>query len=63
VEQICNRVVVISKGKILADAPPAELTRVMKLTSLESAFAQVVQQQDTRPVARELVEIIKVKDV
>jgi ABC-2 type transport system ATP-binding protein len=63
VEQICNRVVVISKGKILADAPPSELTRVMKLTSLESAFAQVVQQQDTRPVARELVEIIKVKDV
>ena len=60
VEQICDRVVVIAKGTILADASPAELTTVMKLTNLESAFAQLVQQQDTRVVAREMVAAMKV---
>jgi ABC-2 type transport system ATP-binding protein len=61
VEQICSRVVVISRGKILADASPAELTGLMKLENLESVFAQLVQQEDTRSVARELVEVIQVR--
>jgi ABC-2 type transport system ATP-binding protein len=60
VEQICNRVIVIAKGKILADAPPSELTALMERTNLESAFSQLIQQQDTRLVAQELVDVIKV---
>ena len=55
VEQICNRVIVIARGRILADAPPSELTRLMSLPTLESVFAQLVQQQDTRGLAREIV--------
>ena len=55
VEQVCHRVIVIAKGRILADAPPADLTRLMRLPSLEHVFAQLVQQQDTRAVARDLV--------
>ncbi len=62
VEQICSRVIVIANGKILADAPPSDLTRLMKLEDLESVFAQLVQQQDTRVLARELVEVMKVKN-
>jgi ABC-2 type transport system ATP-binding protein len=63
VEQICNRVVVIARGKILADASPAELTGLMELGNLESVFAQLVQQEDTKSLARELVEAIKVPNV
>src|SRR5580698_198935 len=63
VEQICTRVVVIAKGKILADASPSELTGLMELKDLESVFAQLVQQEDTRSVAREVVEAIKVRHV
>jgi ABC-2 type transport system ATP-binding protein len=63
VEQICSRVVVISKGKILADASPSKLTELMELANLESVFAQLVQQEDTRSVAREVVEAIKVHHV
>jgi ABC-2 type transport system ATP-binding protein len=63
VEQICTRVVVIAKGKILADASPSELTGLMHLKNLESVFAQLVQQEDTRSVARELVDAIKVQNV
>src|SRR5271169_5407767 len=59
VEQICDRVIVIAKGKLLADAPPAELTAMMKLANLESVFAQLVRQKDTRAVARQLVDVMK----
>ena len=63
VEQICNRVIVIAKGRILADAPPSELTTLMHLPNLESVFAQLVQQQDTRSVAREMVEVMQIRHV
>ena len=63
VEQICSRVVVIARGKILADASPAELTGLTELANLESVFAQLVQQEDTKSLARELVEAIKVQNV
>ena len=52
VEQVCNRVIVIAKGKVLADAPPADLAKLMSLPKLETVFAQLVQQQDTRSIAR-----------
>lgn len=59
VEQICNRVIVIAKGRVLADAAPSELTTLMSLPNLESVFAQLVQQQDTRSVAEEIVEVMQ----
>jgi ABC-2 type transport system ATP-binding protein len=63
VEQVCNRVIVIAKGKILADARPSELTSLMSLPNLESVFAQLVQQQDTRTVAQEMVEVMQRRHV
>ncbi len=62
VEQICSRVIVIAQGKILADAPPSQLTKLMQLGNLESVFAQLVQQQDTKLLARELVDAMKGTD-
>jgi ABC-2 type transport system ATP-binding protein len=59
VEQVCDRVIVIAHGRILADAPPAELTRRNNLPNLERVFAQLVQQQDTRTVAKELVQAME----
>jgi ABC-2 type transport system ATP-binding protein len=59
VEQLCSRVIVIANGKILADAPPTELARLMSLPNLESAFAQLVRQQSTRARAREIVEVMQ----
>jgi ABC-2 type transport system ATP-binding protein len=44
VELVCDRVIVIAKGKILADAPPSELRTSLQLANLESVFAQLVQQ-------------------
>jgi ABC-2 type transport system ATP-binding protein len=59
VEQICHRVIVIAKGKVVADAPPSELTSLMHLPNLERVFAQLVQQQDTRAIAEEIVEVMQ----
>jgi len=62
VEQVCDRVIVIAKGKILADAAPAELAKVMQLANLQDVFAQLVQQEDTRVLARQLVDVMEVSD-
>jgi ABC-2 type transport system ATP-binding protein len=62
VEQVCNRVIVIGEGRILADAPPSELTKLMKLPNLQDVFAQLVHQEDTKTLAREMVEVMKGSD-
>ena len=63
VEQICNRVIVIASGKILADAHPAGLAKLMRLPNLESAFTQLVQQRNTRAVAQRMVEVMQTTHV
>lgn len=61
VEQVCQRVIVIAKGRILADAAPSELVHLMQLPSLESVFAQLVQQEDTKAVAGNFMEVMKAR--
>src|SRR5580698_3881538 len=61
VERVCDRVIVLAKGKLIADAAPRELTRLMELPTLESVFAQLVKQTDTAQVAREMVDTMKVQ--
>jgi ABC-2 type transport system ATP-binding protein len=63
VELVCDRVIVIARGKILADARPSELRTSLQLANLESVFAQLVQQQDTRGVAREIADTMGVQYV
>jgi ABC-2 type transport system ATP-binding protein len=59
VEQICSRVIVIAKGRLIADAAPSDLTKLMSLPNLESVFAQLVQQRDTRSQAEQIVEVMR----
>jgi ABC-2 type transport system ATP-binding protein len=63
VEQVCNRVIVIAKGRILADSPPSDLAKLMSLPNLESVFAQLVQQQDTLVLAQQMVEVMQIDHV
>jgi ABC-2 type transport system ATP-binding protein len=60
VERVCDRVIVLSNGSVVADAAPQELTRLMELPTLESVFAQLVQQTDTVQVARDMIDAMKV---
>src|SRR5581483_5046257 len=61
VERVCDRVIVLSKGRMVADAAPAELTKLMKLSSLESVFAQLVEQTETERMAQQVVDVMKVR--
>ncbi len=59
VEQICSRVIVIAKGRLIADAAPSDLTKLMRLPNLESVFAQLVQQRNTRSQAEQIVKVMQ----
>ena len=63
VELVCDRVIVIAKGKILADAPPKDLKSSLQLANLERDLAQLVRQADTKETADELVDVMAVTDV
>jgi ABC-2 type transport system ATP-binding protein len=60
VERVCDRVIILAKGQVVADASPSSLTGLMKLPDLESVFAQLVRQTDTEEVARDLVHVMKI---
>jgi ABC-2 type transport system ATP-binding protein len=61
VERVCSRVIVLAKGRVVADAPPGDLIRLNALPTLESVFAELVQQTNTEQVARDLVDVMKVR--
>jgi ABC-2 type transport system ATP-binding protein len=63
VERVCSRVIVLAKGKVIADAPPGDLIRLTALATLESVFAELVQQTNTQQVARDLRDVMKVRHV
>ncbi len=60
VERVCDRVIVLAHGRIVADASPRQLTTLLQLPTLESVFAQLVQQSDTRQVAAQIVDSMQV---
>ena len=58
VERVCERVIVLAKGRVVADANPKDLARVMALPDLEAVFAQLVRQTDTQQVAGQMMTVI-----
>ncbi len=63
VEMVCQRVIVIAEGRILADAPPLQLKELAESANLEAVFAQLTHQEDTRLKAKELVQLMRGGDV
>ena len=59
VEKLCNRVIIINKGTIVADDSVQQLSALMQLPSLESIFKELVQQEDTEKSAKEIISIIQ----
>ena len=59
VEKICNRVIIINKGTIVADDSIEQLSHLMHLPSLESIFKELVQQEDTEKSAKEIISLIR----
>jgi ABC-2 type transport system ATP-binding protein len=59
VEKVCSRVIIIHKGKILTDDSVENLRNLMKVPSLEEIFSQLVIQQDTEKISKEIAHVMK----
>jgi ABC-2 type transport system ATP-binding protein len=58
VERISDRVVILHRGKVVADDSIEHLRSLMELPSLEAIFSQLAVEQDTESVAQQIVDII-----
>jgi ABC-2 type transport system ATP-binding protein len=58
VERVCSRVVILHKGKIVADDSIARLRTLMELPTLEDIFSQLAVEQDTAAISREIADLI-----
>ena len=59
VEKICSRVIIIHKGRIVADDSVENLRNLMELPSLEEIFNQLVELENTEDIAEGIVETMK----
>lgn len=58
VERVCSRVVILHRGKIVADDSIDGLRSLMALPTLESIFSQLAVEQDTAAISREIADLI-----
>jgi ABC-2 type transport system ATP-binding protein len=59
VERVCNRVVILHKGRAVANDSIGRLRDLMALPTLEDIFAQLVVECDPDATAREIAEVIR----
>ena len=57
VERVCDRVIVLHKGDVVADDSIARLRTLMSRTSLEGVFSQLVIREDPEQMARDLADV------
>lgn len=58
VERICSHVVILHRGRVVADDSAERLRAMMAAPSLESVFAQLAVEQDAPAVSRSLVDLL-----
>jgi ABC-2 type transport system ATP-binding protein len=58
VEKVCERVVILHRGKVVADGRVADL-RNDRTPTLERVFAEVTQQEDYSAVAAHIVAAVR----
>ncbi len=59
VEKVCARVIILYRGRVMADDSVAALRGLMNLPSLEEIFAQIVEHQDLEATARDIVSVMR----
>jgi ABC-2 type transport system ATP-binding protein len=59
VERVCSRVVILHKGRVVANDSIEQLRALMSLPTLEEIFSQLAVEQDTAAITRELVGLIE----
>ncbi|HKN60918.1 MAG TPA: ABC transporter ATP-binding protein [Candidatus Acidoferrales bacterium] len=58
VERVCSHVVILSRGRIVADDSIERLRTLMAVPTLEGIFSQLAVEQDTAAISREIADLI-----
>jgi ABC-2 type transport system ATP-binding protein len=58
VERVCDRVIVLHEGKVVADDSVRQLRELLATTSLEGVFRQLVMRVDPAQVADEIADVV-----
>lgn len=58
VERVCSHVVILNRGKIVADDSIERLRTLMAAPTLEAIFSQLAVEQDTAAISREIADLI-----
>ncbi|HEY3383199.1 MAG TPA: ABC transporter ATP-binding protein [Vicinamibacterales bacterium] len=59
VEKLCSRVVVLTRGQVVADDSVERLRELMSRGTLEEVFAELVFREDPERVAREIADTVR----
>lgn len=59
VEKLCQRVVILHKGRMVGNDSIARLRDLMAAPNLENVFAQLAIEQDTEAISREIADLIE----
>ena len=58
VERICSHIVILHRGKIVADDSIERLRTLMAFPTLEGIFSQLAVEQDSVAISREIADLI-----
>ena len=58
VEKVCHRVIILYRGRIVADDSVRQLRDLMRLPNLEEIFTQLVHQEDMEARATDIADLI-----
>jgi ABC-2 type transport system ATP-binding protein len=58
VERICSHIVILHRGKVVADDSIERLRTLMALPTLEGIFSQLAVEQDASTISREIADLI-----
>lgn len=58
VERVCSRVIILHKGRVVADDSISRLRELMALPNLEAIFSQLAVEQDTAALSRQIADAI-----
>ena len=59
VERVCSHVVILHRGKVVADDSIEQLRTLMAAPTLEAIFSQLAVEQDTAAISREIADLIQ----
>lgn len=58
VERVCSHVVILHRGRIVADDSIEHLRALMSVPTLEGIFSQLAVEQDTASISRQIADLI-----